>query len=329
MVYLQYTVNIQKLLPAVLPDPSRAVGKQRLLTDRVGDMRRIRIKNKHAFLRNADAICTVVGLVLSLQLNPLVSETTIAWARSLLFLALAVSRVLVAFQYNRAVRIKELCFAGVYLLCALLCAILRDELFLCRLSICVFYAVVIANRIFSLSAPPRKIRKFISNILLILLALGIVSLLLILDEYGLFLLTMFSVSVAIKSLFHIISISFSQIKRNALRKIIRKTYVMEILFGLVLLIISFSSYFTAMEPGIESYFDALWFCFAVVTTIGFGDYTVVLPFSRFLTVVLGIYGIVVVALLTSVIVNFYSETKNEKEPDEDPKTDEDPGESSG
>lgn len=299
----------------------------------MSEMKRIRIKNKKEFLRAADAICTVIGLVLSLQLNPLVSETTVSRASLLLFLALAASRVLAAFseadQNDRVVRIKELCFAGAYLLCALLFAFFRDGLFLYRFSICVFFAVVITNRIFSMTAPPRKIQKIISNLLLILLILAIVIFLLLNDPYGLALLTMFSVSVAIKSLFHIISISFSQIKRNALRKIIRKTYVMEILFGLVLLIISFSSYFTAMEPGIESYFDALWFCFAVVTTIGFGDYTVVLPFSRFLSVVLGIYGIIVVALLTSVIVNFYSETKNEKEPDEDPKTDEDPGESSG
>lgn len=294
-------------------------------------MKRIRIKNKNKLLRNADAICSVAALLLSLQLNPLVGNTTMAWAGSLLFLALAASRVFSAFsgafQRSRIVRIKELCFAGVYLLCALLFAILRDELFLSRFAFSVFFAVVIVNRVFSLAAPPRTIRKALANILSILLVLAFAIFLLTQDPTGFLVITMLSVSVAVKTQFHIIAISFSQIKLNALQRIIRKTYVMEILSGLVLLIVSFSSYFKAMEPGFDTYLDALWYCFAVVTTIGFGDYTVVLPFSRFLSVILGIYGIIVVALLTSVVVNFYSETKDEKGPDEGPKADEDPGES--
>lgn len=38
--------------------------------------------------------------------------------------------------------------------------------------------------------------------------------------------------------------------------------------------------------------------------------------GRFLSVILGIYGIIVVALITSVIVNFYNEVKDE--PDDAP-----------
>jgi hypothetical protein len=33
-------------------------------------------------------------------------------------------------------------------------------------------------------------------------------------------------------------------------------------------------------------------------------------------VILGLYGIIVVALITSIIVNFYNETKNTDDPDE-------------
>ena len=39
---------------------------------------------------------------------------------------------------------------------------------------------------------------------------------------------------------------------------------------------------------------------------------------RVLSVVLGIYGIIVVALITSIIINFYSETKDVRMTDEDP-----------
>ena len=60
----------------------------------------------------------------------------------------------------------------------------------------------------------------------------------------------------------------------------------------------------------ETIFDALWYCFAVVTTTGFGDLAAVTLIGRILTVILGFYGIVVVALITSVIVNFYNEVKD-------------------
>ena len=53
--------------------------------------------------------------------------------------------------------------------------------------------------------------------------------------------------------------------------------------------------------------DALWYCFAVVTTIGFGDFTAVTLTGRVLSVILGLFGIVLVAVITSIIVNFYNE----------------------
>ena len=101
-----------------------------------------------------------------------------------------------------------------------------------------------------------------------------------------------------------------------LRKIIRKTFAIEILFGMVLLIGSFSYVFQVLEKDIKTYYDAVWYCFAVVTTIGFGDVTVTSPYSRALSIILGIYGIIVVALVTSVIVNFYNEVKDEKDDEE-------------
>ena len=67
-----------------------------------------------------------------------------------------------------------------------------------------------------------------------------------------------------------------------------------------------------MDEGISSFGDALWYCFATVTTIGYGDVTSVTAIGRVLSVILGIYGIVVVALITSIIVNFYNEMKSEK-----------------
>jgi hypothetical protein len=79
---------------------------------------------------------------------------------------------------------------------------------------------------------------------------------------------------------------------------------------MLLLITAFSIVLPTFELNIPTFGDALWYCFAIVTTIGFGDITAVTVPGRILSVILGLYGLIVVALITSIIVNFYSETKN-------------------
>ena len=110
--------------------------------------------------------------------------------------------------------------------------------------------------------------------------------------------------------YYIARISFSQVKLDVLSSIIRKTYAAEILFGMLLLITAFSIVLPNFELNINTFGDALWYCFAIVTTIGFGDITAVTIPGRIISVILGLYGLIVVALITSIIVNFYSETKN-------------------
>ena len=117
--------------------------------------------------------------------------------------------------------------------------------------------------------------------------------------------------IACRSLIRIMSVTFARLRLDLLRDIVQQTYATEIIFGLLLLIASFSFVLiytdTASFDG--KYTNALWYCFAVVTTIGFGDMTAVSTIGRILSVVLGVYGIVVVALITSIIVNFYGEMK--------------------
>lgn len=108
-------------------------------------------------------------------------------------------------------------------------------------------------------------------------------------------------------------LSLSQLKLDVFVKIIFKTYALEILFGLLALIAAFSIILMFEEPTMSYYPDALWYCFTVVTTIGFGDFAATTLIGRLVTVVLGIYGIVVVAVFTSIIVNFYNETSGKKD----------------
>ena len=115
---------------------------------------------------------------------------------------------------------------------------------------------------------------------------------------------------------HIISLSFSGMDMKILKKVIRKSYATDVLSGLLLMMIAFSFMFPVAEDiGIPTFKDALWYCFAVVTTIGFGDYAAKTTVGRIMSALLGAYGIVVVALITSVVVNFYSEVKTQ--PDDD------------
>ena len=124
------------------------------------------------------------------------------------------------------------------------------------------------------------------------------------------------VTVILLSLNVLRKILFPSLKFEKIRllvDILVKTHTIDVFIGLIAFIIVFSFIFPLVEEGITNFWDAMWYCFAVVTTIGFGDITAVTMVGRVLTVILGFYGIVVVAIMTSVIVNFYNElSKKEK-----------------
>ena len=125
-----------------------------------------------------------------------------------------------------------------------------------------------------------------------------------------------TVIVMIATLSALISIMvgiFSRIRLDILKQIIRKTYALEIIGGLVTLMVAFSSVLVYVDESFNSFWQGLWYCFAVVTTIGFGDVTPTSAIGKTLTAILGVYGIVVVALVTSIIVNFYGEMKRTDE----------------
>ena len=114
--------------------------------------------------------------------------------------------------------------------------------------------------------------------------------------------------VAISAFIEVISNGTGQIKIRVLFKIMLKTYALEIILGLLTVMIACSLMFVFYEEKITNFEDGLWYSFVVVTTIGFGDFYAKSLVGRILTVILGVYGIVVVAVLTSIIVNFYNET---------------------
>lgn len=128
-----------------------------------------------------------------------------------------------------------------------------------------------------------------------------------------FIVLCFATMIIVSSTRNIIAPYHFKLKLDVVSKIIQKSLVKEIILLLLILVVLCSVYFTLVEPNLTSYVDALWYSFAVITTIGFGDISVTTTLGRILSVILGISGIVVVALFTSFIVNFYNEMNKKRE----------------
>ena len=128
-----------------------------------------------------------------------------------------------------------------------------------------------------------------------------------------FIVLCYTVAIIVSSSKNLIFPFHKELKIHVLSDIAKKSLVNEIILGLMIIVILCSIYFTVIEPNITSYVDSLWYSFAVITTIGFGDVYVSTTFGRILSVILGICGIVVVALVTSLIVNFYNEMNKKRE----------------
>ncbi len=191
----------------------------------------------------------------------------------------------------------------------------------------VYIGLIIINRITVLIYNHKISSIIINSIILLasaLLLIGLVVLAALENEltpdiiYQLFGLTMLTIiALSFLTIMHII---FSRFKTRVLFRVLRKTYAIEVLYGLVILIAAISIMLMLYEPSIKSFGDALWYCFAIVTTIGFGDIYATSTIGRILSVILGIYGLVVVALITSIIVNLYQESssrESEKKEEQD------------
>lgn len=182
-------------------------------------------------------------------------------------------------------------------------------------SICggIFCITIIISRVFKI-IQNHSVRSIVLNGLIILifgfLATGLFVPLPVEEQYSPLLIICFI--VAFSALIEVLSNAFSQLKLKTLFKIIIRTFALEIILGLLTMIVASSLIFVYFEDSITTFSEGLWYSFAVVTTIGFGDFAAKTAIGRIITVLLGIYGIIVVAVITSIIVNFYNETASGK-----------------
>lgn len=96
-------------------------------------------------------------------------------------------------------------------------------------------------------------------------------------------------------------------KLRLLNKVLKSTGVNKVILTFVLFYFFCSLIFVFTEPTIKTYAEALWYGFSVLSTAGFGDFVATNVISRTVSMILGVFGIFVTALIPGVVVNFYSE----------------------
>lgn len=89
--------------------------------------------------------------------------------------------------------------------------------------------------------------------------------------------------------------------------ILKKTHSDRIATGFIGYFLLTSFLILLVEPGIHTYGDAVWYAFAVITTIGFGDLVAVTAIGRILTILLALYGILILALIPGIVTSYYLE----------------------
>lgn len=97
-------------------------------------------------------------------------------------------------------------------------------------------------------------------------------------------------------------------KLRILRMVLHKTKADRLVLGFVGFLLVIAAVVWAAEPSIPTYGDALWFCYAVLSTSGFGDFTAVTFVGRICAVLVTVYSIFVIAIVTGVVVSFFQQS---------------------
>ena len=94
---------------------------------------------------------------------------------------------------------------------------------------------------------------------------------------------------------------------RVLAGILKRTHADRILVGFVVFLFAVAAVIELVEPNIKRYGDALWYCYAVVSTAGFGDLVAVTFIGKVCSILLTVYALFVIAIVTGVVVNFYTQ----------------------
>lgn len=95
-------------------------------------------------------------------------------------------------------------------------------------------------------------------------------------------------------------------KLRILNAVLKKTKADKIVLGFVIFVLVCAFIILLVEPDITRYTDALWYCYAVFSTIGFGDIVATAFITKVLSVLITIYALFATAVVTGVVVSFYN-----------------------
>lgn len=90
-------------------------------------------------------------------------------------------------------------------------------------------------------------------------------------------------------------------------RILKHTGADKILYTYIACVLIYAALIWIFESSISSFRDALWYCYAVISTAGFGDVVVHSMGARVVSVVLTVHSCLVLAIITGVIVNYYNQ----------------------
>ncbi len=94
---------------------------------------------------------------------------------------------------------------------------------------------------------------------------------------------------------------------KVLRNVLVRTHADRLIAAFVVVFLIVALLILLVEPEVHTYGQALWFCYSVFSTCGFGDVVTITPLGRILSVVLTLLTTLVVGLVTGVIVAFYTD----------------------
>ncbi|MGN0455020.1 MAG: potassium channel family protein [Ruminococcus sp.] len=96
-------------------------------------------------------------------------------------------------------------------------------------------------------------------------------------------------------------------KSRIMWNVLKRTGADKLLYGYLVLLLVISFVIVLVEPDINTYFDGLWYCYNVLSTIGLGDTIAVTFVGKILSIILSVYSILIIAVIPGVITSFYLE----------------------
>lgn len=94
-------------------------------------------------------------------------------------------------------------------------------------------------------------------------------------------------------------------KNSNLFLALKSTHLFQILLVFIAIYWVIAYLIYRIDPAFETFGTSIWYCFELISTIGFGEVVAVTTIGKILSAGLSFLSIAVIAIVTSTIVNYY------------------------